>query len=80
MIIEITRSHIKMKFGEKTVTIEGEAYLRGHGSPDFVAYSNSIDYWDPPHDNERVDDQEKSMILENLKIEMDKKKMTLEIE
>jgi len=80
MIIEISRSHIKMKIREKTITIDGEAYLRGHGSPDFVAYSNSIVHWDPPNDNEKIDDQTKIKILEKLKNEMNKRKMTIEIE
>jgi len=41
-ILELMRGHILVKIDEITVRIEGEAYLPGHGSPDFVLYKKSI--------------------------------------
>ena len=80
MIIEMQRGKVRLKLGDKTVTIGGEAYLPGHGSPDFVAYSNSIEYWDPPHKNLKISDTERLQILELLKTCMAEKNLSLEIE
>ena len=80
MIIEITRSYIRMQVGDRTVTIEGEAYIPGHGSPDFVVYENSIRKWDPPNEKIEIDEISKKKILNLLKNEMKRKKMSLEVE
>jgi len=80
MIIEITRSYIRIRIGDRTVTLEGEAYMRGHGSPDFVVYENAIHHWDPPNDNIGIDENTKKEILEILKKEMAERNMTLEVE
>jgi hypothetical protein len=80
MIIDMQRGMVRVKLGDKTVTIEGEAYLRGLGSPDFVAYSNSIEHWDPPSQNLKISDAERLQILEVLKTCMAEKNLSLEIE
>jgi len=49
-LTEISRGHLRIKKGVKSVTVYGEALLRGYGSPDFVVYQNSIEKWDPPND------------------------------
>lgn len=80
MIIEITRSYIKMQVGDRTVTIEGEAHIPGHGSPDFVVYENSIRKWDPPNEKIEIDEISKKKILKLLKSEMKRKNMSFEVE
>jgi hypothetical protein len=80
MITEITRAHIRLTLGEKTVTVEGEGFAPGYGSPDFVVYKNSIERWDPPFDVEVIDDIAREQILLEIKQEMSKKGMTIEIE
>ncbi len=79
-ILNITRSHIQMQIGDRTVTVHGEAYLPGYGSPDFVVYSDSIRKWDAPNDHVAIDEMTKREILELLKSQMQKRKMTIEIE
>jgi hypothetical protein len=79
-IVNITPSSVKLEYNGKTLTIQGEAYLRGHGSPDFVAYSDSIIRWDPPDSQIVIDATTKREILELLKREMQKRNMTVEIE
>jgi hypothetical protein len=79
MIIEIQRGHVVLEVGGKRITIEGEAYFRGFGSPDFVAYKNSIHQWDPP-DRGFLRPDEVEGVIETLREDFRKREMTLEIE
>jgi len=79
MILEITRGHIRMEIEGKKITILGEAYFRGSGSPDFVVYSNSIRNWDAP-DSGYIDKYTKEKIIRELYKSMKEKNMTIEIE
>jgi Immunity protein 74 len=62
------------------VTVEGEGYARGYGSPDFVIYKNSIQRWDPPFDEVPIDECTKDRIIADLATEMAAKGMTIEVE
>lgn len=79
-LTEMTRGHLRVKNGAKSVTVYGEALLRGYGSPDFVLYQNSIEKWDPPNDKKNVTLAEKERLLQFLKKEFSRRKMSLEIE
>lgn len=79
-LTEIARGHLRMKDGAKSLTVYGEALLRGYGSPDFVLYQNSIEKWDAPNDQEDVTPAEKEQLIRFLKDEFSKRKMFLEIE
>lgn len=48
----MARGHIRLKIGDKVVTVMGEALLPSEDSPDYVIYSDSIQNWDSPHENE----------------------------
>lgn len=79
-LAEIARGHLRVKDGAKSVTVYGEALLRGYGSPDFVLYQNSIESWDAPDNKENVTSEEKERLINFLKEEFSKRKMFLEIE
>nr|WP_297354201.1 Imm74 family immunity protein [uncultured Caldimonas sp.] len=79
-LVEISRGHLRVKDGARSVTIYGEALLRGHGSPDFVLYQNSIGKWDAPNDNEDISSDQKERILRYLQEEFPRRSMVLEIE
>jgi hypothetical protein len=79
-LVEIARGHIVLEAYGKSIKIYGEVLLRGHGSPDFVVYSNSIDRWDLPDDHGKIPDAVKNEILEFLQAEFLKRNMTIEIE
>jgi hypothetical protein len=79
-ITEITRGHVRMDFGDKSVTVEGEAYARGYGSPDFVIYQNSIRRWDAPCQDCLIDEATQREILDALKSEMLRKGIVVEVE
>lgn len=79
MITELHRGHVRLQVGDKSITIEGEAYLKGHGSPDFVAYRSTIKKWDLP-DGHPLSSEEIARVEDLLKREFAKKAMLLEIE
>ncbi len=80
MITEITRSHVRLQIRDKSVTVQGEGYARGYGSPDFILYQNSIQRWDPPHESQKIDERTKDEILAQIKLEMEGRGMAIEIE
>jgi len=79
-LVEITHGHLRVKIGGKSITIYGEAFLRGCGSPDFVLYQNSIEKWDVPDDKENLTLIQKKQLIQFLKEEFLRRKMILKIE
>lgn len=79
-IVEIARGHIFLEAYGKSIKIYGEALLRGHGSPDFVVYSNTIERWDFPDDHEKFDESVKNQIIAFLQAEFLNRNMTIGIE
>lgn len=79
-LVELARGHLKVKEGDRYVTIYGEAFLRGHGSPDFLLYSNSLEKWDAPFEEHEILNEKKTEILNFVKEEFQRRKMILEIE
>ena len=77
MIVDMTPSSIRIAIGERTVTIYGEAYHRGYGSPDFVAYRSSLTAWD---DGTPISESEKVTIERELSSAASSEGWTLEIE
>ena len=66
-----------MKYGEKTITIEGEAYERGYGSPDFVAVVSSMRSWDEQKRQYLLDNATREKILIGLKQRIIERNMTI---
>lgn len=79
MILELTRGHIRITFEGRMVTIQGEALLPGHGSPDFLIYANSIRNFDAP-DGSAIDLATRARILERLGDELRARGTTFEID
>jgi hypothetical protein len=79
-LIKISRGHVVLKDDHKTAIIYGEAFIRGHGSPDFIVYSNTILRWDFPNDDCEISSQEKSEIIRFLRDEFIWRNMIVEIE
>lgn len=79
-LVEITRGHLWVKVGGKSITIYGEAFLRRYGSPDFVFYQNSIEKWDVPDNKENLTLIEKKQLIQFLKEEFSRRRMVLKIE
>jgi len=58
MKITGTSTYINIEIEEKVVRASGE-FIRGG----FVAYSDSMKEWEPPHQNEEFDESVKLMII-----------------
>ncbi|MBU3102435.1 hypothetical protein KPL44_24715 [Clostridium sp. DSM 17811] len=54
-------SYIKVEIDEKVVKIEGEMIVGR-----FVALKNTIRNWEPPHNNEVIDDKMKDEIIDKV--------------
>jgi hypothetical protein len=80
MILEFARGHILAEIDGKRIRIDGELLVHEEGLPDYVIYRDSIERWQPPHENEVLDETERERIIEILRTEMGKKSMTIEVE
>jgi hypothetical protein len=79
-ILELTRGHIKIRVGERTATLLGEMLVRGPGIPDFVAYSDTLEHWDPPNEQVMCTPLDRGEILSALRLAAEHKGLTVEIE
>ena len=61
MSITGTMSYIKVEIEGKTVKIEGEKVIGG-----FIAFKNTIKNWEPPYENEIIDEKLKQEIIQKV--------------
>ena len=54
-------SYIKVEIQGKTVKIEGEKVIGG-----FIAFKNTIKNWEPPYENEIIDEKLKQEIIQKV--------------
>lgn len=81
MIVEMARGHIRYRHANgRTVTIEVEALLPGHGGPDFVIFANSIRRWEPPDHHRELAPAEREEILAGLKEDLTVKGIAFDVE
>jgi hypothetical protein len=70
MIVEWTRGHLIYRKGDRTVTISGEMTfppLNRLKKPKWYGDLKALERWDPPHDNERISDEERAAIIHDIK-------------
>jgi hypothetical protein len=79
MITAISRGFIRLKMGDRSVTIGGEGHLPGPGSGGFVIYAKGIRRWDPPHEGVAISATEKEQILQTLETCAAERGMELDI-
>lgn len=61
MKITGTMSYIKVEIDGKIVKIEGEKVIGG-----FIAFKNTIKNWEPPYENEIIDEKLKQEIIQKV--------------
>ena len=61
MNITGTMSYIKVEIEGETVKIEGEKVIGG-----FIAFKNTIKNWEPPYENEIIDEKLKQEIIQKV--------------
>lgn len=62
-VIDVARGHVRVRVGRRAATLQGEAFLPGHGSPDFELLPASFRHWDAPHDTEVLGDAERERVV-----------------
>jgi hypothetical protein len=73
---DLTRSYLRLVLDGRSATVRGEAYLPGHGSPDFVLFRKEVE-WD---DGTAVNDDDRQWILQTLAASAEERGLALEIE
>lgn len=79
-LLEISRGHVVIEVNGKTIIIYCEALLRGHGSPDFIIYKDTMTNLDPPHESELISGSTRAEILGFLCGGFKKMNITVEFE
>jgi hypothetical protein len=77
MLVSLSRSTAHVKLGERSVVVQGEAFLPGYGSPDFVAYRNSPLTWDTGDD---LTEEEREAVFDDLVRSAAERGISIEIE
>lgn len=80
MILDVSRSHIKVEMGGKTVTVPGEMFFPPSGKLGFAVSLNGIKYWDAPNQDVEITKDELDAIIEDIKTDFARGGHTLEVE
>ena len=79
-IKHVSRSSILGVYRGNEVTLWGEAYLPGYGSPDFLAYSSTLAVKDAHGSGVQLDESKRRDILDAVGRAMSLRKQTMEFE
>ncbi|MBO2013015.1 Imm74 family immunity protein [Hymenobacter negativus] len=86
-LIQIQRGHIKIEACNRTITIDGEGFIRPDDqrvpSPnyvDYVIYTDTLTHWDKPWEHEPLPVDVQSAIVIFLKEHFEQRGMRLAIE
>lgn len=80
MILDVSRGHIKVKIMNRVATVQGEMFLPGNDKLGFVIYSDTIKFWDAPHQAIPISATEKQLILDDIRADFDSGGHTLDVE
>lgn len=62
-ILHTTPWGVTVGEGARTLTVQGESFARGHGSPDFVLFVDSIQAWRDGGKTYAIHEAERSQIV-----------------
>jgi hypothetical protein len=79
-ITNMTPGHIDFQFGERSITIQGEAMNSSSGGVDYVIYGFSIDRWNAPNDAQALTAAERQLVLDSVLRELREKGTVVEVE
>lgn len=80
MILDVSRGHIKVKIMNRVATVQGEMFFPGNDKLGFVIYSDTIQFWDAPHQAIPISATEKQLILDDIRADFDSGGHTLDVE
>jgi hypothetical protein len=76
-ITNMTRGQINLSVNGRSICIPGEAFLRGYGSPDFLAYPSAVVQWD---DGEKLTNEAREEVLKALLEAAKERNIAVELE
>lgn len=77
MIIEVSRGHIQVKIGDRTVTVQGEMFFPGNDKIGFVLYKGDLRFWDAPNQNQVMTVDDVDMVIADIQSDFSKGGHTL---
>lgn len=80
MILEVSRSFIKVKLDERIATVKGEMFFSGNDKLGFAVFLAELKHWDAPYDSTAISSQDVSQILDDIRADFAKGGHTLEVE
>lgn len=75
--MRFSRSTLKLEVNGRPVTLQGEAFLPGYGSPDFVIYRKMTERWE---DGGLITPQDWEGILQRVAAEAKEQELQVEVE
>lgn len=80
MVIDVTRSHIKVGLFGKTATLEGEMFFPENGKLGFALFKSEVKHWDSPDNATPITEDEFSAIVSDIRADFAKGGHVLELE
>ena len=80
MILDVSKGHIKVKIGERIVTVPGEMFFPPNDKMGFAIFEKDIKFWDFPYDEEALTPNEIKEVIADIQQDFTKGGHTLEIE
>ena len=80
MILNIDRGHIWVRLEEKTAKVQGEMFFPGGDKMGFVIYADTLDYWEPKEQRQKISKDDVNRMIEDIKADFSKGGHVLEIE
>lgn len=79
MIVEVTRSHIKVRHEGRTIALPGEMFFPPNDKMGFALSVPNTLYWDAPHEHQALTGSERQTIIAVIRREFDRGGHTLEV-
>jgi Immunity protein 74 len=77
MILEVTRSHIKAKLGERCISVPGEMFFPPGDKMGFALTATDIRCWDAPHEQLPLTEAERQAVIDDIRREFEQGGHTL---
>ena len=58
MILKVSKSYIQVELKGRVVTVLGEMFFPAGDKMGFAIYKNEIKFWDAPHENQKLKNNE----------------------
>lgn len=80
MVIDVTRSHIKVGLFGKTATLPGEMFFPETGKLGFALFRSQAKFWDAPNSSDAITEDELAAIVADIRADFAKGGHTLDVE